>query len=104
MRVLLVKTDAWDFASGEAMKPEPTATNAAEIRNLKIKAKSDLILSIGVSQFKLIKKCATSRGLWLNLENTFQSRGFARKATLVKTLILQKWARAATYENIYMNF
>lgn len=54
------------------------------------KAKSDLNLSIGTSQLKLVKNCATSRQLWLKLENTFQSRGPARKATLLKSLTLQK--------------
>lgn len=75
------------------MKPEPTATNAAEIRNWNIKdekAKSDLILFIGASQLKLVKNCATSRELWLKLENIFQSKGPARKATLLKSLTLQK--------------
>lgn len=93
MRALLVKNDAWGFVSGDITKPEPTATNAAEIREWNVKdekAKSDLILSIGASQLKLVKNCATSRELRLKLEHTFQSRGPARKATLLKGLILQK--------------
>lgn len=47
MRALLVKNDAWGFVSGETKKPEPTETNAAEVREWKTKdekAKSDLIL------------------------------------------------------------
>ncbi|KMQ89437.1 retrovirus-related pol polyprotein from transposon tnt 1-94 [Lasius niger] len=92
MRALLIK-NAWGYVSGEVMKPEPTMTDAAEVRDWNIKdekAKSDLILSIGASQLKLIKNCTTSRELWLQLENTFQSKRPARKATLLKSLILQK--------------
>lgn len=93
MRALLVKNDAWGYVSGEITKPEPTTTNAAEFRDWNIrneKAKSDLILSIGASQLKLIKNCTTSSELWLRLENIFQSKGPSRKATLLKSLILQK--------------
>lgn len=81
MRALLTKNDAWGYVSGEVTKPEPTAANAAEVRDWSVrdeKAKSDLILSIGTSQLKLVKNCATSRELWLKLESTFQSRGPAR--------------------------
>ncbi|KMQ92279.1 retrovirus-related pol polyprotein from transposon tnt 1-94 [Lasius niger] len=63
MHAVLIKNDAWDYVSGEAVKPEPTTTNAAEVRDWNIKdekAKSDLILSIGASQLKLVKNCATS--------------------------------------------
>lgn len=48
MRALLVKNDAWNYVSGEVVKPEPTATNAVEIHDWNTKdekAKSDLILS-----------------------------------------------------------
>lgn len=49
-----------------------------------------VILSIGASQLKLIKNCTTSSELWLRLENIFQSKGPARKTTLLKSLTLQK--------------
>jgi hypothetical protein len=96
MRALLVKNDAWGYVSGAIVKPELVendAASAAAVREWKIKdekAKSDLILSIGASQLKQIKNCVTSRELWLKLESTFDSRGPARKATLLKALTLKK--------------
>lgn len=33
MRALLVKNDAWGYVSGEVVKPEPSAANAAEVRD-----------------------------------------------------------------------
>lgn len=93
MRALLVKNDAWGYVSGETSKPEIMANNAAEVRDWNIKdekAKSDLILSIGARQLKLVKNCATSRELWLKLESVFQSKGPARKATLLKSLTLKR--------------
>lgn len=93
VRALLVKNDAWGYVSGTITKPEPTTDNAeaiAEWNSKDEKAKSDLILSIMPNQLKIIKNCQTSRELWLTLENIFQSKGPARKATLLKSLTVQK--------------
>lgn len=93
VRALLVKNDAWGYVSGTITKPEPTADNAeaiAEWNSKDEKAKSDLILSIMPNQLKIIKNCQTSRELWLTLENIFQLKGPARKATLLKSLTVQK--------------
>lgn len=93
MRALLIKNDAWGYVSSEVVKPEPTANNTAEVRDWNIKdekAKSDLNLSIGAGQLKLVKNCTTSRELWLKLENTFQSKWPARKVTLLKSLTLKR--------------
>ena len=56
------------------------------------KAMSDLILSIHPSELKQIKGCTSSREIWLRLEGIYQSKGPARKATLLKRLALQKMA------------
>lgn len=96
MRALMVKNDAWGYVSGEIVKPESMEGDAASIaaaRDWKIKdekAKSDLILSISASQLKQVKNCVTSRELWIKLESIFQSKRPAHKATLLKSLTLQK--------------
>ncbi|KAJ3663597.1 hypothetical protein Zmor_007844 [Zophobas morio] len=90
MKALLIKNDAWGYVSGSNVKPEDNAAEVQEWTNRDEKAKSDLILSIGASQLKMVKNCATSRELWQKLEDTFQSRGPARKASLLKNLTLKK--------------
>lgn len=54
------------------------------------KAKSDLILIICPSELKQIKNCVISKDIWEKLHNVYQSKGPARKAMLLKTLILMK--------------
>jgi hypothetical protein len=54
------------------------------------KAKSDIILAINPSELKQIKGCGSSREVWLKLEGIYQSKGPARKATLLKQLTLQR--------------
>lgn len=107
MRALLVKNDAWGYVNGETLKLEPTVNNAAEVRDWNIKdekAKSDLILSIGVGQLKLVKNCATSRELWLKLENIFQSKDPARKVTLLKCLTLKRMGEGSDVREHLQDF
>lgn len=54
------------------------------------KAKSDLILSIHPSELRQIKGCDTSKDVWDKLESIYLSKGPARKATLLKNLMLRK--------------
>jgi len=69
MRALLIKNDEWGYVSGKITKPEvipgntATTTTAQEWVSKDEKAKSDLILSRGLTQLKLIKNCETSREL-----------------------------------------
>lgn len=94
MRALLTKNDAWAYVSGELQRPAVTkeATTSIASNNWirgDSKAKSDIILSISPSELKLIiKGCETSREVWLRLESIYQSKGPARKATLLKQLTL----------------
>jgi len=52
--------------------------------------KSDIILSISPPELKQIKRCGTSRNVWCKLQKIYQSKGPARKATLLKHLTLQR--------------
>jgi len=54
------------------------------------KAKLNIILSICLSELKQIKECNTSKEVWLRLESIYQSKGPARKASLLKRLMLQR--------------
>lgn len=54
------------------------------------KARSDIILSISSTELKEIKECETSRNVWQRLEEIYQSKGPARKAALLKQLILTR--------------
>jgi len=96
MQAVLVKNDAWDYVSGRRVKPEIVAGDAASVTAAQAwidkddKAKSDLILAIHSSELKQIKGCETSRDVWVKLENIYQSKGPARKATLLKQLTLHK--------------
>ena len=96
MEALLTKNDAWAYVNGELQKPaiiEGDATTAVALENWKRgdgKAKSDIVLSISPAELKLIKGCETSREMWLRLESVYQSKGPARKATLLKQLTLMR--------------
>ena len=93
---LLIKSDGWSYVDGSCKKPALVADNDANrtaIAKWELadrKARSDLILSINASELRKIKGCQTSREMWLKLETIYQSKGPARKATLLKQLTLSK--------------
>ncbi|KMQ88472.1 retrovirus-related gag-pol polyprotein [Lasius niger] len=96
MEALLVKNDAWSYVNGETVKPEIVVGDEASATRLKKwetadrKAKSDIILSISPTELKQVKGCDTSREVWDKLASIYQSKGPARKATLLKQLTLQR--------------
>ena len=51
------------------------------------KAEADIILCISPSELEQIKNCETSFNIWKKLEEIYQSKGPARKASLLKSLI-----------------
>lgn len=85
MEAILVKNDTWSYVDGTKVKPETGDTEIALWKNKDAKAKADIILSISTSELNIIRGCETSREDWLKIESTFQSKGPARKATLLKT-------------------
>lgn len=54
------------------------------------KTKSDLILSINPSELKQIKGCEAAKDVWDKLKSIYASKGPARKANLLKSLMLSK--------------
>lgn len=96
MEALLTKNDEWCYANGSNQKPALVQGNAESEKVVKEwiqmdgKAKADIILSICPSELKQIKGCTTSHEVWQKLESTYQSKGPARKATLLKQLTLHR--------------
>ena len=100
MQALLIRADLWEYADGTTVKPEPTADDAkvaqitAWMKNDQ-KARSEMVLSISPAELKQIKTCVTAREAWSKLEDIYQSKGPARKATLLKKLTLYKMAEGS---------
>ncbi|XP_044014006.1 uncharacterized protein LOC122856399 [Aphidius gifuensis] len=100
VEAVLVKNNLWGYVCGEEKEPEidPTSetTRTSSEKLIKTwkendrKAKSELILCIQPSELRQIKKCTTSNDVWKTLHEIYQSSGPARKATLLKKLILNK--------------
>lgn len=96
MEALLIRNDEWDYVNGTNVKPENIAGNAERTAAIAAwikgdsKAKSDIVLSISATELKQIKGCDTSRDVWRKLETIYQSKGPARKATLLKQLMLHR--------------
>jgi hypothetical protein len=93
MEALLIKNDAWDYANGVCAKPTAAETSHTEIvawTKWDNKARSEIILSICPSELKQVKGCTTAREVWVKLESIYQSKGPARKATLLKQLTLKR--------------
>jgi hypothetical protein len=99
VEALLIKNDTWSYVSGEKSRPQITGEGEAraiteEEQKKWIaadrKAKSDLILAMNASELRQIRSCETSREIWMKLESIYESKGPARKATLLKQLIQHK--------------
>ncbi|GBL98971.1 hypothetical protein AVEN_227489-1 [Araneus ventricosus] len=95
IEAILVKNDHWNFVTGAEPKPEVTgdadnATAVAKWISDDQKAKADIILSIHPSELSQIKNFKTSHELWTKLQNIYESKGPARKATLLKQLLFTK--------------
>lgn len=92
MELLLVKNDMWQYVNGTCVKPEvitgdTTSENATRTwKQNDAKARSDIVLSISSSELKQIKGCVTSHEVWLKLRDTYQSKGPAQKAALLRQL------------------
>lgn len=98
VEALLTRCDLWEYVIGTIVKPElVTGPNEATLNEARMawdkrdqKAKAELILAIHPSELKQIRGCETSREVWLKLESIYASKGPAKKATLLKRLIMQK--------------
>lgn len=92
MRAILIKNDAWGYVSGAIAKPGADATPGAKStwEAADLKAQSDIILAVSTSEIKQVKNCKTAQEIWKRLEEIFQSKGPARKAALLNSLMSLK--------------
>lgn len=109
MQAILITNDMWEYAGGNSMKPEPgdENENAAAIHAWEKndqKARSLIILSMSSSEIKQVKTCNTARDTWNRLKDIYQSKGPARKATLLKKLTLHKMADNGDVRDHLNNF
>ncbi|GBO23899.1 hypothetical protein AVEN_161327-1 [Araneus ventricosus] len=89
MEAVLIKNDRFKYLSEVAPPPEPKeAYDSWKIEDSKTKA--DLILCIQPSELKLVKNCLTAKDKWEKLESSYESKGLARKANLLKSLLQLK--------------
>ncbi|CAK9826054.1 Retrovirus-related Pol polyprotein from transposon TNT 1-94 [Anthophora retusa] len=96
MRAVLIKCDLWCYVNSAIKKPtvdendRESVAAASKWRNYDEKAMSEILLGISPCELKQVKNCKTSSELWSKLESTYESKGPARKATLLKRLVLRK--------------
>lgn len=88
-QAILIKNGLWEYANGTFVEPEGNDEKVKYHKN-DLLAKSELLLIISPSELKQVKGCKTSNELWQKLKGIYQSTGPARKATLLKQLILKK--------------
>lgn len=95
---LLIKSDLWDYVSGDIPKPAVGTGDQKAACDLKIKtwqtndrkAKADLLLSIHPDELQNVIGCETSRDVWIKLEEVYAPNQPIRIATLLKQLIFQR--------------
>jgi hypothetical protein len=91
-RAILRRIALWDYVSGKATKRD--GSQSEEIKQKwetdDQNAQSELILLIYPSELKQIKKFTSAKDIWDTLNHIYHSKGPARKATLLKSLMLHK--------------
>ena len=88
MRAILIKNDLWPYVDGT--KSCPTGSGADDWKENDQKACADISLCIVPSELGQIGECKTSHEMWTKLKNTYQSKGPARKAALLKRVALSR--------------
>jgi len=73
--------------NGTLLKPED---NFAQWINEDAKTKSDLILAMSTSELRHTKNFETSNEVWEKLHSTYQYTDPARKAAMLRSMILLK--------------
>ncbi|XP_064541216.1 uncharacterized protein LOC135430471 isoform X2 [Drosophila montana] len=87
MQAVLIKNYLWNYVNGMHVRTE---ANALQWESEDARAKSEIILAMSSSELKHVKNCETSNDMWKELHSIYQSTWPARKAVLLKSLILLK--------------
>ncbi|GBP45092.1 Retrovirus-related Pol polyprotein from transposon TNT 1-94 [Eumeta japonica] len=94
-RGIINKNDLWEYVNGDKLIPAVEDNQKSiDARNAWIKtdrkAKSEVILAISSTELQHVRGCNTSREVWQKLASVYASKGPARKALLLKQLMLHK--------------
>lgn len=99
MEAILIMSDGWDYVTGAKQRPRADADGKAWDTEDK-KVKSTIILAISPSELRQVKDCQTARDVWVRLYEIYQSKGPARKAMLLKRLILTKMEGTSVRDHV----
>lgn len=86
VEALLTKNECLGYVTGLIVKP----TDEELARQWELadgKAKADIILAISSGELKQVKGCKSSKDVWDKLSSIYESKGPARKASLLKNLV-----------------
>lgn len=90
MRSVLKEADLWGYVDGSIPKPQTTDDTYAKWLRNDSKAEGKIMLSICKSNYAALDGLESSRAIWEKLKEMHQSKGPARKASLLKKIILTK--------------
>jgi len=90
IEAVLIKNDHWDYVNGKLLKPAEGSEDEKKWFQADQKARADIILAINPSELCHVKHCATSNAVWNKLKQIYESKGPAKKATLLKQLLFKK--------------
>ena len=90
MRSVLKECDLWGYVDGSITKPEEIDEKYAEWVRMDGKAEAKIILSVCKSNYTVLDGLTSSKAIWEKLRDMHQSTGPARKASLLKKVLLTK--------------
>lgn len=90
MRAILIKNDLWEFVSGLFPKPQLSDPKYAEWLKMDRKAEAEILLAVSPSELAALDGLESSKAIWEKLKSMYQSSGPARKASLLKKLVLTR--------------
>lgn len=102
-QAVLIKNGLWEYVDGS--KTEPVGdVDKKEFKRQDQLARSEILLLISPSELKQIRNSSTSKEVWDKLKNCYHSQGPARKATLLKQVILKKMTENENVRDHLNNF
>lgn len=104
-QAILIKNNLWEYANGAATSSAESDAEAKEkFAKQDMLARAELMLLMSPSQLKQVSGCKTSAEVWDKLKSIHQSSGPARKATLLKQLVLKKMTAREDVQDHLNNF
>ena len=117
MEALAIKNDNYDYMTGAIKCPktlEPIDTNKADVAAREkqrlewhygsLIARSDIVLTMKPSELTHVRHCKYANEVWAKLQAVYQSRGPARKTTLLKKILFAKMAENEDMSQHIVNF